>query len=69
MLLDSKQFDKAKEMLNEIDETELDKDQSGKYYSTKMRYAILTNDNEEEAKIQEKIKELNGEQNEEKYAD
>ena len=69
MLLDSKQFDKAKKMLNEIDEKELDKNQSGKYYSTKMRYAILTNDNEEEVKIREKIKELNGDQNEEEFAD
>ena len=60
MLLDSKQFNEAKVVLDDIDENKLEKKQLSEYYSMRIRYAILTDNDEERVKLEDKLRELNG---------
>jgi len=60
MLLDSKQLNEAKVVLDDIDENKLEKKQLSEYYSMRIRYAILTDNDEERVKLEDKLRELNG---------
>lgn len=60
ILLDSKQVDEAKTILDGIDADSLEKEEHGDYLGARMRHGILTNDEDEKAWAESELIKLNG---------